>query len=61
MFTSMTARVSTNTYCLARTRRFSRRCENSVGRVTHKREAPTDTVQLVFKELLVKKCLLGEK
>ena len=47
MFTSMTARVSTNTYCLARTRRFSRRSENSVGRVTHKREAPTDTVQLV--------------
>ena len=47
MFTSMTARVSTNTYCLAGTRRFSRRCENSVGRVTHKREAPTDTVQLV--------------
>ena len=47
MFTSMTARVSTNTYCLARTRRFSRRSENSVGRVTHKCEAPTDTVQLV--------------
>ena len=46
MFTSMTARVSTNTYCLARTRRFSRRSENSVGRVTHEREAPTDTVQL---------------
>ena len=44
MFTSMTARVSTNTYCLARTRRFSRRSENSVGRVTHEREAPTDTV-----------------
>ena len=41
----MTARVSTNTYCLAR--RFSRRSENSVGRVTHEREAPTDTVQLV--------------
>ena len=49
MFTSMTARVSTNTYCLAGTQRFSRRSENSVGRVTHKREAPTDTVQLVFK------------
>ena len=47
MFTSMTARVSTNTYCLARTRRFSRRSENSVGRVAHSREAPTDTVQLV--------------
>ena len=47
MFTSMTARVSTNTYCLARTRRFSKRSENSVGRVTHEREAPTDTVQLV--------------
>ena len=49
MFTSMTARVSTNTYCLARTRRFSRRSENSVGRVTHECEAPkdTDTVQLV--------------
>ena len=47
MFTSMTARVSTNTYCLARTQRFSRRSENSVGRVTHEREAPTDTVQLV--------------
>ena len=40
--------VSTNTYCLARTRRFSRRSENSVGRVTHQREAPTDTVQLVL-------------
>ena len=49
MFTSMTARVSTNTYtyCLARTRHFSRRSENSVGRVTHKREVPTDTIQLV--------------
>ena len=49
MFTSMTARVSTNTYCLARIRRFSRRPENSVGRarVTHECEAPTDTVQLV--------------
>ena len=47
MFTSMTARVSTNTYCIARTRRFSRRSENSVGRVTHEREAPTDIVQLV--------------
>ena len=47
MFTSISARVSTNTYCLARTRRFSRRSENSVGRVTHEREAPTDAVQLV--------------
>ena len=47
MFASMTARVSTDTYCLARTPRFSRRSENSVGRVTHKREAPTNTVQLV--------------
>ena len=43
----MTARDTTNAYRLARTRRFSRRSENSVGRVTHKREAPTDTVQLV--------------
>ena len=50
MFTSMTARVSTNTYCLARTRRFSRRSENSVGRVTHECEAPTDTVQLLVLE-----------
>ena len=41
MFTSMTARVSNNTYCLARTQRFP------VGRVTHEREAPTDTVQLL--------------
>ena len=49
MFTSMTARVSTNTYCIARTRRFSRRSENSVRRVTHESEAPTDTVQLVKK------------
>ena len=48
MFSSMTARVSTNTYCLARTRRLSRRSENSVGRVTHEREAPADTVQLVY-------------
>ena len=47
MLTSMTARVSTNTYCLARTQHFSRRYENSVGRVTHEREAPTDIVQLV--------------
>ena len=47
MFTSMTARVSANTYFLARTRRFSRRSKNSVGRVTYEREAPTDTVQLV--------------
>ena len=44
MFTSMTARVSTNTYCIARTRRLSKR---SVGRVAHESEAPTDTVQLV--------------
>ena len=47
MFTSMTARVSTNTYCIARTRSFSRRSEDSVGRVTHQQEAPTDTIQLV--------------
>ncbi len=47
MFTSMTARVSTNTYCLARTWRFSRRSENSVGCVTQERETPTDTVKLV--------------
>ena len=47
MFTSMTARVSTNTYCIARTLRFSRRSGGFVGRVTHGREAPTDTVQLV--------------
>ena len=46
MFTSMTARVSTNTYCIARTLRFSRRSENSVGRVTHEREAPTDTISV---------------
>ena len=50
MFTSMTARVSTNTYCLARTGRFCRRSENFVGRVTHEREAPTDTVQLVDRD-----------
>ena len=48
MFTSMIDRVSTNTYGLARTRRFNRRSENSVGRVTHQREAPTDNVQLVL-------------
>ena len=48
MFTSMTARVSTITYCIARTRRSSRRSENSVGRVTHERETPTDIVQLVL-------------
>ena len=56
MFTSMTATVSTNTYCLARTRRFSRRSGNSVGRVTHERQAPSDTVQLVIiiKSILVK-------
>ena len=47
MFTSMTARVSTNMYCLARTQSFSRRSENSIGRVTHECEAPMDTVQLV--------------
>ena len=41
MFTSMTARVSTNTYCIARTRCFSRRSEK-----LREREAPTDTVQL---------------
>ena len=44
MFTSMTARVSTNTYCLAS---FSRWSENSVGHVTHQRETPTDTIQLI--------------
>ena len=56
MFTSMTARVSTNMYCLARTRRFSKRSGNSVRRVTHERQAPTDTVQLVIiiKSILVK-------
>ena len=32
MVTSMTARVSTNRYCKARTWRFSRRPKNSVGR-----------------------------
>ena len=48
MFTSMTARVSTNTYGLARTRRFSRRSKNSFGRVTQEREALTDTVELVY-------------
>ena len=47
MFTSMTARVSTNTYCLARTQRFSRRSENSIGRVTHDHEAPMVNVKLV--------------
>ena len=50
MFTSMTARVSTNTYCIARTRRFSRLSKNSVGRVTREREVPTDTVQLVTRD-----------
>ncbi len=45
MFTSMTARVLTNTYCLDRT--WRRRSENSVGRVTHECEVPMDTVQLV--------------
>ena len=55
MFTSMTATVSTNTYCLARTRRFSRRYENSVGRVTQEREAPTNTVQLVLIIILQRK------
>ena len=49
MFTSMTARVSTNMYCIARTRRFSRWSENSVASVTHEREAHTDTVHLVIK------------
>ena len=48
MFNSMTARVSINTYCLARTGRFSRRSENSVERVTYEREVSTDTVQLVI-------------
>ena len=50
MFTSMTARISTNTYCLAKTQRFSRWSENSVGRVTHEREAPTDILQLVTRD-----------
>ena len=53
MFTSMTGRVSTNSHCLARTQRFSRRPENSVGRVTYEREAPTDTVQLVVFEIVL--------
>ena len=48
MFTSMTARVSTNAYCLARTRRFSKRSGNSVGGATHERYAPTDTLQIVY-------------
>ena len=39
-------RVSTNTYCLVKILRFSRRSENSVERVTYEREAPTDTLQL---------------
>ena len=56
MFTSMTARVSTNTYCLARTHRFSRRSENSVGLVTHEREAPTDTIKLVVEEFQILNC-----
>ena len=47
MFTSMTDKVATNTYCLARARSFSRWSEHSVERVTYEREAPTDTVQLV--------------
>ena len=54
MFTSMTARVSTNTYCPSRTRRFSRRSAKSVELVTHEREAPTDTVQLVDLAKLLK-------
>ena len=53
MFTSMTARVSTNTYCLARNKRFSRWSENSIGHVTHKRKAPTDTIQLVINVLIL--------
>ena len=47
MFTSMTARVSTNTYCLARPQHSGRWSENSIGGVTSKREVPTDTIQLV--------------
>ena len=47
MFTCMIAMVSTNTYCLARTRRFSRWSENLVGRVTHKLKTPTGTIQPV--------------
>ena len=39
MFASTTARVSKNMYYVAKTRRFSRRSENSVGRVTDQREA----------------------
>ena len=58
MFTFMTDRVSTNTYCLVRTWRLSRRSESSVGRVTHEREAPTDTVQPVT-FLLYEACRRG--
>ena len=43
----LSVKVSTNTYCLARTGRFSRRSKNSVGRVTRERDSPTDTVQLI--------------
>ena len=57
MFISMTARILTNTYCLATTRRFSKRSENSVGRITHEREAPTDTVQLVILQLEAQPCV----
>ena len=62
MFTSMAAKVSTNTCCLARTRRFNKRSENSVGSVTHECEAPTDTVQLIIPSLikLKKFCLTAE-
>ena len=48
MFTSKSASLSTNTYCLAKTRRFSRRSNNSVRSVTQEREALTDTVELVL-------------
>ena len=47
----MTARVSTNTYCLARTRRFSRRSETPLDVLLMKREAPTDTVQLSYRSV----------
>ena len=53
MFTSKSTSVSTNTYCLAKTRRFSRRSKNSVRSVTQELEALTDTVELV---LLTNKC-----
>ena len=48
MFTSKSDSVSTNTYCLAKTRRLSRRSKNSVRSVTQEREALTDTVEIVL-------------